>query len=330
MPGSLIHQIASSFKKITVPMLRENNPDRIINEHIPIKRGEAKFRGVADRYIFSYKTYDNYRDSAIVMSKWVKKEFPEVRELRDITPDMLTKYYEHRIEQKKSPWTIAADYSAMTKLNSALRSRNWIQEDIQPPKDSIDFPERTLENRTDRGPFTEEEFEKVLELVEERSPISGELMIFSYETGARYEGAMQLTADQVRIGDPNDPNEKGKYFVDLIEKGGKERKTEISASYYEYLQEKLEENNPDSNLPDNEKYVFPKMSDSNINKQIKQACKELDITDRKFHGIRGLSAVLKFIDNVEKGMDRTKARDEASEYLGHSSGRSISNYTSRT
>jgi integrase len=219
----------------------------------------------------------------------------------------------------------------MTKLNNALRSRNWIQKDIQPPKDSIDFPDRTLDNRTDRGPFTEEEFEKVLELVEERSPISGEIMIFAYETGARYEGAIRLTADQVRTGDPKVPAEKGRFFVDRVEKGGKKTTVEISASYYKYLQEKISENNKDNpDLPAKEKYVFPHMSDSNINKQIKKACQELEITDRKLHGVRGLSGVMKYMDSIEKGMDKTDARDEASEYLGHSSGRSISNYTGRT
>ena len=326
MPGSLIYQLTDTLKRITVPMLREKKPDRIKNEHIPTKRGEAKTRNIADKFIYSYGTYENYRDSTIVMGKWMKKNY-NVRELKEITPEMLTEYYEERIEKGLSPWTLAADYSAVTKLNSALKSRNWIQEDIQPDKDSIDFPIRKLENRQERGPFTEEEFEQVLEEVKEHSPVTAEIMIFVHEVGARYAGSMQLTADQVFKGDDKKEDEKGKFFVEVIEKGGRERKIEISESYYDYLQEKIEENNSDDlDSPEDEKYVFSEISNQNINQQIKNACEKLGIENKKFHGIRGLAGMNVFKGLIQRGYSQSLAADMTSKFLGHNSGRSIASY----
>jgi|GEM_PF-5278048 integrase len=326
MPGSLIYQLTDTLKRITVPMLREKNPDRIKNEHIPVKRGEAKSRGIADKFIYSYGTYENYRDSTIVMGKWMQKKY-NIRELKEITPEMLTKYYEERIEKELSPWTLAADYSAVTKLNNALKSRNWIQKDIQPSKEGIDFPIRKLKNRKERGPFTEEEFEQVLEEVKEHSPVTAEIMIFVHEVGARYSGSMQLTADQVFKGDEKIEDEKGKFFVEVIEKGGRERKIEISESYYDYLQEKIKENNADNlDAPDNEKYVFPEVSNQNINQQITKACKELGIENKKLHGIRGLAAMNVFQDLIQMGYSKSQAKDITSNFLGHNSDRSIASY----
>lgn len=326
MPGSIIYQLTDTLKRITVPMLREKNPDRIKNEHIPIKRGEAKKRDIADKFIYSYGTYDNYRDSTIVMGKWMKEKY-NIRELKEITPEMLTEYYEDRIDSDLSPWTLAADYSAVTKLNNALKSRNWIQEDIQPDKDSIDFPIRKLENRQDRGPFTEEEFELVLEEVREHSPVTAEIMIFVHEVGARYAGSMKLTADQVFQGNENEEDEKGKFFVEVVEKGGRERKIEISESYYDRLQEKIKENNSDNpDAPDSEKYVFPEMTNRNINDQISKACQELGIVNKKLHGIRGLAAMNVFQDLIQMGYSKSDAKDITSNFLGHNSNRSISSY----
>ncbi|MFW6046780.1 MAG: tyrosine-type recombinase/integrase [Candidatus Woesearchaeota archaeon] len=326
MPGSIIYQLTDSLKRITVPMLREKNPDRIKNEHIPVKRGEAKRRNIADKFIYSYKTYENYRDSTIVMGKWMQKEYG-IKELKEITPEMLKEYYEDRIDSDLSPWTLAADYSAVTKLNNALKSRNWIQKDIQPDKDSIDFPIRKLENRQERGPFTEEEFEQVLEEVKEHSPATAEIMIFVHEVGARYAGSMQLTADQVFQGDENKKDKKGKFFVEVIEKGGRERKIEISESYYDYLQEKIEETNSDNpDAPDREKYVFPEMTNRNINDQIEKACEKLGIENKKLHGIRGLAAMNVFKDLIKMGYSQSQAKDMTSNFLGHNSNRSIANY----
>jgi integrase len=330
MPGSLIYQLTDTLKRITVPMLREKSPDRIKNEHIPVKRGEAKKRNIADKFIYSYGTYENYRDSTIVMGKWMKEKY-NIRELKEITPEMLTEYYEERIDKVKkeelSPWTVAADYSAVTKLNNALKSRNWIQEDIQPSKEGIDFPIRKLEDRQERGPFTEEEFEQVLEEVKEHSPISAEIMIFVHEVGARYSGSMQLTADQVFKGDDKKEDEKGKFFVEVIEKGGRERRIEISESYYDYLQEKIKENNADNiDAPDQEKYVFPEVSNQNINQQIAKACEELGIENKKLHGIRGLAAMNIFQDLIQMGYSKDKAKDITSKFLGHNSDRSIASY----
>lgn len=322
--GSLIYQISDTLKRVTVPMIRENRPDRIKNENIPLKRYEAKQRNVADRYIYSYKTYENYRDSSIVAGKWLKNNFG-IRQLKDITPSMLQAYYKHRIDKfekgELSAWTIQADYSAITKLSNATQSRGWIKKKFQVPKNEIDLPIRKLSDRIDRGPYTPEELEIIYDELKDRSPTAAEIIRFSYETGARYEGAINLTDKKVFQQD-------NKYFVKLIEKGGRERDIEISKEYYDHLQSLISKNNSDSDS--SIKYVFKDMTNSNINNHLRSICSEKDIDNRKLHGVRGASAI-KYLDQLQdSGLSFEEAVNLTSLFLGHKRKEVINSYINRS
>ena len=297
----MIYQVTDTLKKITVPFLRENRPDRIQNEHIPTKRHDAKERGVDDKYIFSEGTYRTYRDAAITCTKWLKEKY-QIKELSEITPEMLKKYYDYR-KETCSAWTVKKDYSAMTKLSTATKSRNWIQKDFQVPIDEVDLPDRELSDRNDRGPFSSQEAEKIVEGVKERSEVAGKYVEFILETGARLKGAFSLKEDDVYIG------KDGSFRVRLNEKGGKIRSVKISESYYQKLQKISKENQGD--------YVFPKMTKSNIDNLVKEVAKENDIINRKPHGLRGTAANRMKKKLLSNGIPEEKVKKLVSNFLGH-------------
>lgn len=79
-------------------------------------RHEAKAEGTAHQGIYSYKTYDAYKNSSKQFAKWIKSEFPEVKYLSEIDRDMCKKYIKHREQSGCSAYTYSQDMAMISKI----------------------------------------------------------------------------------------------------------------------------------------------------------------------------------------------------------------------
>ena len=85
-------------------------------------RHEAKERGVAHEGIYSYKTYDAYKNASKQFVKWIKSEFPEIKHLSEIDKDICKKYIKYR-EQSDISLTKKECEVATRKLSNIKKNR---------------------------------------------------------------------------------------------------------------------------------------------------------------------------------------------------------------
>ena len=78
-------------------------------------RHKAKEQGTAHEGIYSFKTYDAYKNASKQFVKWLKTEFPEVKYLDQIDKDMCKKYIKHREQIGCSAYTYSQDMAMISK-----------------------------------------------------------------------------------------------------------------------------------------------------------------------------------------------------------------------
>jgi site-specific recombinase XerC len=66
--------------------------------------------------IFSFKTYDAYRQTAVEFSEWLKSNHSDIRDINAITRENIKEYLQQRQENGKSSWTVSKDMSALNKV----------------------------------------------------------------------------------------------------------------------------------------------------------------------------------------------------------------------
>lgn len=79
---------------------------------------KAKDQGKKVETIHSYKTYDAYKQSSKTFIKWLKQEFPEIKNINDIDKDIGAMYIKHRAEQGVSAYTYSQDIAMLNKTLS--------------------------------------------------------------------------------------------------------------------------------------------------------------------------------------------------------------------
>jgi len=161
--------------------------------------------------IFSYKTMDSYRQSAIEFSSWLKENYPDIRNINNITREHSIAYLQHRQDDGKSAWTVSKDMSALnkvfnlnvTKKDAGLRERSYKQST------------RSREDRAHDGKYNPKNYERQI--------------TFSKAFGLRREsiyGGQYQVKDVSLFRNQND----GKLYVSVIEKGGRYREAPCLAS----------------------------------------------------------------------------------------------------
>lgn len=78
-------------------------------------RNVDKRNGVDREYIYSSKTYKTYHNECKRFAVWCRKTHPEVRHLKECKK-YVNEYLTYQISSGKSPWTLATQKSALTKL----------------------------------------------------------------------------------------------------------------------------------------------------------------------------------------------------------------------
>lgn len=299
--ASLIYQVVDTFKRNTVDMMSRN---RVNSEKIPTKKYNAQLheREIGDdskwnHLIFSYSTYDTYRDRAIVFAKYVKEKYG-VKQLNEITPEMTKSFFKDR--SKLSPWTLQGDRSALVKLENCMKNRNWLsnKSSFVPTSEELNIPDRKLEDRKKAGLYTNLELDSIENNV---SDAVADYIKFVRGTGARIKGASTIKVKDIDFKDNN---------LVLTEKGGHTRTITVSKEFLQWLKGYIKDKKP------NEK-VLPVMSDRNVTQQINKARKELGIKTSGIHRMRASFARNMYNELRRRGYEPKEAKKAVSEYLGH-------------
>ena len=77
---------------------------------------KAKDQGKKVETIHSYKTYEAYKQSSKTFIKWVKQEFPEIKDIRNIDKDVGAMYVKYREQLGVSPYTYSQDIAMLNKI----------------------------------------------------------------------------------------------------------------------------------------------------------------------------------------------------------------------
>ena len=184
-------------------------------------RHEAKKQGVAHEGIYSYKTYDAYKNSSKQFAKWVKSEFPGVKYLSEIDRDMCKKYIKFREQSGCSAYTYSQDMAmisktlgiSLTKKECAVATRRL---------------SNIKKNRVDNGFRTE----------------SGAIETILRGTGLRRNELVNLQVKNLLV----ENNKVVGVLVRKGAKGGKVREVQVRKEYQEYIYKAIEGLESDSKV----------------------------------------------------------------------------------
>ncbi len=161
--------------------------------------------------IYSYKTFDAYKQTAMEFSTWLKENHSEIRDIGQIGQDIAISYLQQRQNDGKSAYTISKDMSAINKIFGS-----------QITKSLAGLNERSYKNVTrSRG-------EKAHDRQYNPDNYRGQID-FASATGCR--------RSSIHGGDyPVKPcslwkDGTGNIYASLIEKGGRFRNTKVLDAY---------------------------------------------------------------------------------------------------
>lgn len=98
---------------------------RAIGESRHLAKLEAKEQGKKVETIHSYKTYDSYKQSSKTFIKWLKQEFPEIKDIRKIDKDIGAMYIKYRENIGVSPYTYSQDIAMLNKTLSLGLTKSY-------------------------------------------------------------------------------------------------------------------------------------------------------------------------------------------------------------
>lgn len=184
-------------------------------------RHKAKEKGVASEGIYSYKTYDAYKQASKTFSTWVRSQHPDVKYLNEITRDICKEYIKYREQSGCSAYTYSQDMAMISKTL-----------DISLTKKECDVATRKLanikKNKIDNGYRTE----------------NGTIESILSATGLRRNELVNLKVKDLLI----DKKRVTGVLVKVGAKGGKTRQVQVRKEYQEYLYKVVKGSESDSNV----------------------------------------------------------------------------------
>lgn len=77
---------------------------------------EAKQKDKKVDGIYSYKTYDAYKQSSKTFTKWIKSEYPQIKNISEIDKNICALYIQYRAKKGVSPYTYSQDMAMLNKI----------------------------------------------------------------------------------------------------------------------------------------------------------------------------------------------------------------------
>ncbi len=261
--------------------------------------------GKTDGYLFSNENIRKYRDTIKSFAKFIHKNYPEVKLVKNITTEMLQAW----IDANRNNWSDAtmAEKISQLKMIFLRVERVYHCEAACEPLDLIVPPKNGNKKRS------------IMISCEHIIMIRDSFASRDAKCAARI--ALELA---VRLGlrvkecehlHPEDINLERRYvYVCEGGKGGKRRYVPIREADYEYFRE-LKDNTK------NQEYVLGGVTSCAINKAIRREMKALGIDkyylDTTTHSVRKHYAVTRYKEERLKGKDEIEAWETVQCELGH-------------
>lgn len=184
-------------------------------------RHDAKKQGSAHKGIYSYKTYNAYKNATKQFVKWIKSEFPRVKYLSEIDRDMCKKYIKFMEDSGYSAYSYSQHMSMISKtLDISLTKKEC---GVAPRKLS-----NIKKNRIDNGFRTN----------------SGSIELILRATGLRRNELANLKVENLLIENTNVVG----VLVIKGAKGGKNREIQVRREYQESFYKLIEGLESDSKV----------------------------------------------------------------------------------
>lgn len=106
-------------------MFQRLEDKKAIGQSRHIAKLEAKDQGGKVETIHSYKTYDAYKQSSKTFIKWLRQEFPEIKDINNIDKDIGAMYIQHRSKQGVSAYTYSQDIAMLNKTLSLGLTKSY-------------------------------------------------------------------------------------------------------------------------------------------------------------------------------------------------------------
>lgn len=98
---------------------------KAIGESRHLAKLEAKKKGLKVDTIHSFKTYEAYKQSSKTFAKWLKSEFPEIKNISSIDKDIGAMYIRHRANKGVSAYTYSQDIAMLNKILLLGLTKNY-------------------------------------------------------------------------------------------------------------------------------------------------------------------------------------------------------------
>ena len=194
---------------------------KAIGESRHIAKQIAKANNQKVETIHNYNTYNAYKESSKRFAKWLKQEFPEIKDIRNIDKDVGAMYVKYRAGQGVSPYTYSQDIAMLNKILNLGLTKKYCNVDNRSLKG-------ITQNRTSNGYKTP----------------SGRLELIIKSTGLRRNELYNLKKSDLLI-------DKGRVVgvrVRRGSKGGRPREVDVIHQYQKALYKAVESIESDSKV----------------------------------------------------------------------------------
>lgn len=259
--------------------------------------------------IYSRNVYFHAKDTAKDMQVFLRENYPSVKEVRQIKPEMLQEFLnsktDHCTQKTVNEYANRLDTIQRACEKTFRIDLNWKQEIVVPKA----YAEK-LNTRGVNDVMTREDYNKIKEYcLNNLSKDSNAIIAISGTLGNRVKALCNIKIEKIDF---------EKNTVDIKDKGNKWITREMTQEVREILENRVNKLSEKGITQGN---VFNIKSDS-VNKQITRIEQRLGLDDTKsMHSIRRMVAQEKFDSYREQGLDIRTATDKVSEWLSHGKNR---------
>ncbi|MFW6247382.1 MAG: tyrosine-type recombinase/integrase [bacterium] len=266
-------QIEETLIQNTVPEMSKKHRQ---SNNIPKSRDEAKKRGIANKYIYSYGDFKRVLKSNCRLVKHAKKEYG-ITDLQDITKEMVDDYIQSKVDSGCSRNYIMTEKYATKKLDYSMLNTGRRSKHDPSIASTVKLSKYDSEPH---GHYTAEEAKVILSDVKERSMSVFNVIEAQKEMGFRISEVLNAHVEDIDL-------QSKEFYTEG--KGGKPRTVDIPDSYISKLESLIKDKKP-SDL------VYIGTGKRNAQKIVKNVCSKNDIKERGTHGFRGYAAHKKMRD----------------------------------
>lgn len=297
--GSLVYQMQEALKGVFRPRRRRYHDKKYGRTGMIRSIGTMKCM-VADTSQFAH---------------FIKKYWPEVRYLEEVTPEMAQAFIVDHIRQEKGGGYIGRVIASIRKLADACRKAGIFTQDC-PPLLMHDGEDAVIGFHSDPRPlpYTDKQAEVLIKSIADNDPTVALVLRTMWVIGLRVSEATYLRAQDINI-------ETG--VVTLAgnvnhTKGGRPRDVKVQMDGRKFLAElrAIGDKRPDGHI-----FTSRKALPDRARHQVLKSCRELGIPQLGTHGFRKTFAVNDYQRNRAAGQSDPQALLNTSRQQGHNRAR---------